>query len=104
MIRITGIAADRPIVPISLYSALELATLVQGAGGVHDDMRHLPAYIRLLKTKVIDFKSTKNQREMPPASPAVSIAKKTLKNDKLARIAIVIYNAKRGECPDGKVL
>ena len=29
VIRITGIAAERPIVPISLYSAMELATLVQ---------------------------------------------------------------------------
>ena len=43
VIRIMGIAAERPIVPISLYSAMELATLIQGSGGVHNDMGHLPS-------------------------------------------------------------
>ena len=65
VIRITGIAAERPIVPISLYSAMELATLIQGTGGVQDETGHLPSYIRLLKSKVIDFKVVKNQSEMP---------------------------------------
>ena len=59
VIRIMGIAAERPIVPISLYSAMELATLIQGSGGVHNEMGHLPSYIRLLKSKVIDFKVVK---------------------------------------------
>ena len=76
-IRIDGIGGERPIVPISLFTAMELSTLIQGAGEVQEaDVEHLPYYIQRLKEKVIDFKQTLD--EMPPANVAVSIAKKKL--------------------------
>ena len=36
VIKIVGIAGDRPIVPITLYSDMELSTLVQGSGEVQE--------------------------------------------------------------------
>ena len=50
-------------------------------------MEHLPYYIQRLKEKVIDFKQTVD--EIPPANVTLSIAKKTLSNDKLKRLAIM---------------
>ena len=50
VIRITGIVSDRPFLPITLYSAMELSTLVQGSGKVQEeDVKLLPSYIRRLK-------------------------------------------------------
>ena len=58
-IRIDGIGGERPIVPISLFTAMELSTLIQGAGEVQEaDVEHLPYYIQRLKEKVIDFMQT----------------------------------------------
>ena len=49
-----GIVGDRPILPISLYSAMELSTLIQGSGEVQEvDVEHLPIYIQL-KHQVFD--------------------------------------------------
>jgi hypothetical protein len=38
IIKIVEIAGDRPIVPIKLYTAMELSTLVQGTGEVQEGM------------------------------------------------------------------
>ena len=63
-IRIEGIAGDRAVVPISLFSAMELSTLIKGTGEVQEgDVKHLPHYIERLKEKVIDFKQS--LEEMP---------------------------------------
>ena len=81
-IRIDGIGGERPVVPISLITAMELTTLVQRAAEVLEtDVEHLSHYIQDLKEKVIDCKQTAN--EMPPANVTQSLAKKTLCNDNL---------------------
>ena len=55
--------------PISLFTAMELSTLIQGAGEVlESDVE------QRLKEKVIDFKQTVD--EMPPANVTQSNAKK----------------------------
>ena len=59
------------MVPISLITAMELSTLVQGAAEVlDDDVEDLPHYIRDLK---------KPANEMTPANVVQSLAKKTKK-------------------------
>ena len=91
-IRIDGIGGERPVVPISLITAMELTTLVQRAAEVLEtDVEHLPHYIQRLKEKVIDFKQTVDK--MTRASVTQSLAKKTLCNDKLRRLAIVSSKA-----------
>ena len=75
-IRITGIGGERPIVPISLHSAMEISTLIQGAAEILEaDVEHLPHYLQDLKEKVIDFKQTVDK--MTRASVTQSLAKKT---------------------------
>ena len=57
VIKITGIVSDRPFLPITLYSAMELSTLVQGSVKVQEeDVKHLPSYIRRLNMQVFDLK------------------------------------------------
>ena len=52
-----GVLGERPVVPISLLTTMELSTLVQGATDVlDDDVEHIPHYIRDLKAKVIDYR------------------------------------------------
>ena len=49
-IRIDGIGGERPVVPISLITAMELSNLVQGAAEVLDaNVEHLPHNIQDLK-------------------------------------------------------
>ena len=80
-IRIEGIGGERPVVPISLITAMELSNLVQGAAEVlDDDVEHLPHYIQDLKAKVIDYKQPDNKK--PPANVVQSLA-----NAKLRRLA-----------------
>jgi hypothetical protein len=60
VIKITGILGDRSFFPITLYSAMELNTLVQGSGGVREeDVKHLPSYIRKLSKHVFEEKNIK---------------------------------------------
>ena len=74
-IRIEVIGGERPVVPISLITAMELSTLVQGAADVlDDDVENLPHYIQDLTVKVIDYRHPAN--EMPPANVLQSLAKK----------------------------
>ena len=74
-IRIVGIGGERPIVPISLLTAMELSTLIQGAAEVLEtDVEHLPHFIQDLKENIIDFKQTVNER--PPANVTQTLAKK----------------------------
>ena len=53
--RITGIGRGRPIVPLSLYTAMEPSTLVQGSGDIVDeDMACMPDYVKDIKTNVFE--------------------------------------------------
>ena len=91
--KITGIVNDRPFLPITLYSAMELSTLVQGSGTVQEeDVKHLPSYIRRLNKQVFEKKPSKPSG-MPAADTKVSNVNKTLNKDKLSRIASVILTA-----------
>jgi hypothetical protein len=83
VIRINGIVSDRPFLPIILYSAMKLSTLVQGSGKVPEEE---------VKQQVFDHTLSKPSK-MPPANTTVSIAKQTLNKDNLSRIASVILTA-----------
>ena len=49
-IRIVGIGEERPIVPISLLTAMDLSTLIHGAAEVLEtDVEHLPHYVQRFK-------------------------------------------------------
>jgi hypothetical protein len=68
VIRIPGLLAERSFFPITLYSALELSTLVQGSGEVQgEDVTHLPKYIKLLSKQVFE-KTISKPMGLPPAS------------------------------------
>ena len=60
VISITGIFSDRPFLPITLYSSMELSTLVQGSVKVQEeDVKHLPSYIRRLNMQAfVTWKSS----------------------------------------------
>ena len=63
---------SQTVVPISLITAMEQSTLVQGAADV---VEHLPHYIQDLKAKVIDNRQPAHK--MPPANVVKSLAKQT---------------------------
>ena len=86
VIRLKGIGGERPVVPISLCTALELSTLFQGSAEIsYDDVEHMPPYIRDIKSKVIDNK--RNDIDLPPANIGTTLAKNTLCSDKLRKLA-----------------
>ena len=63
--RIPAIGGGRPVVHITLSTDLELSTLVQGKVGIKDeDMASMPEYLKIIKTKVFDQKSSSLQPTM----------------------------------------
>ena len=81
-----------PFLPVSVYSGLELSTLLQGVSMTEGDYGHLPLYLRTLMDKVL--KKRADSEGVPAANPKVSVAKITVDKTKLSQIASATETAK----------
>ena len=71
--RIPAIGGGRPVVHITLSTDLELSTLVQGKVGIkYEDMASKPEYLKIIKAKVFDQKSSSIDKQ--PSANNVKLA------------------------------
>ena len=91
IIKVDSLIGGRPFLPITLFSGLEVSTLLQGGNIRGGDTSQLPEYLRTLINQV--FKRADEQGR-PAAEPKPSVAKKTVEITQLSLVAHATKAAK----------
>ena len=91
IIKVDSLVGGRPFLPITMFSGLELSTLLQGGNIKDGDTSQLPEYLRTLIDKVFKRADLKGK---PAAEPKASVAKVTVEKTKQSLVATATRTAK----------